>query len=159
LNRERPPDRDDRPTARPLRTRTGATLVEAAVVLTLIGILCGILVPSAGRLLDRLAVRGAATEVRTALALARHSAVARSSYSTVRIDGETGEIVVLIGEDTVTYRNLTRSFRVTLHSNRDSMAYSPIGLGYGAANQTIVLSRGAATESVVVSRLGRVRRK
>jgi hypothetical protein len=46
---------------------------------------------------------------------------------------------------------------VALSSTRDSLAYDVRGLGYGAANLTMIARRGAAAESLVVSRLGRVR--
>jgi hypothetical protein len=41
---------------------------------------------------------------------------------------------------------------------RDSIAFYPSGLGYGAANTRLIVSRGAAAETVTVSRAGRVRR-
>ena len=46
---------------------------------------------------------------------------------------------------------------VTLASSRDSLAFDVRGLGYGAANLTLVARRGRAAETLVVSRLGRVR--
>jgi hypothetical protein len=46
---------------------------------------------------------------------------------------------------------------VRLAATRDSMAYLPLGLGYGAANLRAVLTRGRASDTVFVSRLGRVR--
>ena len=51
-----------------------------------------------------------------------------------------------------------RAHGVTLSATRDSMAYAPNGLGYGASNLSIIVRRGAVTDTVVVSRLGRVRR-
>jgi hypothetical protein len=37
------------------------------------------------------------------------------------------------------------------------MSYAPTGMGYGAANLSVVVRRNAAVETVYVSRLGRVR--
>ena len=53
---------------------------------------------------------------------------------------------------------LGSSHGVMLSASRDSMAYAPNGLGYGAANLTIILRRGESAETIFVSRLGRVRR-
>jgi hypothetical protein len=38
------------------------------------------------------------------------------------------------------------------------MAYSASGLGFGAANMRVIVSRGASADTITVSRLGRVRR-
>jgi hypothetical protein len=46
---------------------------------------------------------------------------------------------------------------VALAANRDSLVFDVRGLGYGAANLTMIARRGGAAESLVVSRLGRVR--
>jgi hypothetical protein len=46
---------------------------------------------------------------------------------------------------------------VSLGTTRDSIVFDARGLGYGAANLTLVARRGSAAETLVVSRLGRVR--
>ena len=46
---------------------------------------------------------------------------------------------------------------VSLVTTRDSIAFDARGLGYGAANLTLVARRGAAADTLVVSRLGRTR--
>jgi hypothetical protein len=38
------------------------------------------------------------------------------------------------------------------------VAYSATGLGFGASNASLVVSRGAAADTVSISRTGRVRR-
>jgi hypothetical protein len=45
---------------------------------------------------------------------------------------------------------------VRLESTRDSMAYGASGLGVGAANLRIILSRGSRADTLTVSRLGRL---
>jgi hypothetical protein len=62
------------------------------------------------------------------------------------------------GADTVRVRELGARYGVRLASSRDSLAFDPRGLGFGAANASIRLTRGAAAETVVVARLGRIRR-
>jgi hypothetical protein len=49
-------------------------------------------------------------------------------------------------------------YGVRVTASRDSMAYDARGLGYGAANLSVVVHRGRVAETVYVSRLGRVRR-
>jgi hypothetical protein len=67
-------------------------------------------------------------------------------------------VTVRAGADTILRRRLGAVHGVTLSATRDSMAYAPSGMGYGAGNLRLVLRRRAAAETVFVSRLGRVRR-
>jgi hypothetical protein len=65
------------------------------------------------------------------------------------------QVVVHIGADTVARADFTDR-GVRLHATRDSMAYGANGLGVGAANLRLVLSRGARADTITISRLGRV---
>ena len=47
---------------------------------------------------------------------------------------------------------------VTLVATRPILRIGPTGLGFGAANTKILLSRGEASESLTTSRLGRLKR-
>ena len=70
----------------------------------------------------------------------------------------TAAVTVFAGPDTIERRPLGTVHGVRLTVTRDSIAYAANGMGYGAANTRVILSRGAAAETVTVSRLGRVRR-
>jgi hypothetical protein len=111
-----------------------------------------------GTIRDRMSVRSATTEAVAAFAGARRWSIARAARTAVLIDQTNASIVVQSFADTIAYRRLRDVHGVTITASRDSMAYAPNGLGYGASNLTLVLRRGAAAETVVVSRLGRVRR-
>lgn len=132
--------------------------MELVVVAVMIGALCGIGVPRLLRHLDRTHVRHATSEIVSTLALARATAVARGTHVATRFDAASATITVTAGDDTVIVRSLGEIHGVRVRSNRDSTVYGPAGLGYGAANQTVVIERGSASDSVIISRLGRVRR-
>ena len=137
--------------------RRAHTLAELVVILVIVGIICAIAFPRLLRDTDRARVRGATREVVNALAAARAAAVARGRHVGIRFDPARSTVLVTSGEDTILRRDLEAIHGVTITSNRDSLAYAPTGLGYGAANQTVVLRRGDAVDTVVISRLGRVR--
>lgn len=128
------------------------------MVLAILGVVAAIAVPRMTHLLDRIRVAGAVTEIVSSLAVARNLAVMRAGRSSVRIDDATASIAVRLDRDTIRLRGLGSSHGVTIRSTRDSLAYHPNGLGYGAANLSIVVKRGRAADTVFVSRLGRVRR-
>jgi prepilin-type N-terminal cleavage/methylation domain-containing protein len=138
--------------------RHGITLMELTVVLVIVGVLCAIGVPGLLRFLDRTRVRHATNEIVTMLALARTTAVAREAHIATLFDASRSSVTVTAGADTIVDRELGAVYGVTVRSNRDSTVYGPAGLGYGAANQTVIVRRGSAVDSVIVSRLGRVRR-
>jgi prepilin-type N-terminal cleavage/methylation domain-containing protein len=138
--------------------RQAFTLTETLITLVIVGLLAAITVPGATRYLDRMHVRGAATELATACAVARHLAIRRSARASLRLDGERGRVVVHVGADTARVLDLAGGHRVRLEASRDSIAYGPTGLGFGASTATVIITRGRAAETLFVSRLGRVRR-
>lgn len=145
------------PSPRIRRARRAATLPELIVVLMLASLLLALVLPPLRRGYDRLMTRGAARDVATLFHVARASAIASGRPTAVHLrDDVAGAAVVRRGE-TLLVRVPGRSFGVAMQSTRDSMAYTIIGLGFGAANLTVELSRGSAADTVVVSREGRVR--
>lgn len=139
--------------------RTGVTLLEVGVTITLIGVLAGLSFPRLGGYRDRIAVDAAATSAMSLLATARHAALRRAGFSAMRLDTTTAVILVLVGTDTIEQRLLGEIHGVSLSTTRDSIAWAPSGLGYGAANTQIIIRRGAAADTIAVSRLGRARRQ
>lgn len=137
--------------------RTGTTLIELVVVTAIVAVLAAVSIPRAAGYLDRIQVAGAAREVATVFATARMAAIARSSMAAVRVDAASGTVTAVIGTDTIISRKVGKSFGVKLETTRDSMAYNAVGLGYGAANLRVIVSRGKAADSVITSRLGRIR--
>jgi Tfp pilus assembly protein FimT len=148
--------RRERSTLTPTAVR-GTTTVELLVVLVIVSLMLVLGLPRLRGILDRVAVRGAATDAMAAFATARHLAIRRGTRVAVTIDEARATIRVVTRGDT-TLRALGEIHGVRLEATRDSMAYTPVGLGYGGSNLRLVLRRGRAAESVYVSRLGRVRR-
>ena len=138
--------------------RRAFTIIESTLAICLICLIGAIAAPRVWRLLDAIEVRQASIEVETLFSAARHLAIARGAQSSVEIDTARRVVSVRVGKDTLRKSELGREHQVELRATRGNVTYSPIGIGYGAANVTIVLKRNASTDSVIVSRLGRVRR-
>ena len=138
--------------------RRGTTVPELVVVLTVVGVLVTIALTRARGVRDRVSVRAAASETVATFALARRWSLSRASRTAITFDTMSATLIVRSYADTIARRSLRSSHGVGLSASRDSMAYAPNGLGYGASNLTLVLRRGDAAETVLVSRLGRVRR-
>ncbi|MCU0627296.1 MAG: hypothetical protein MUF21_12550 [Gemmatimonadaceae bacterium] len=137
--------------------RIGATLPEVLLCLVIATVLAGITVPAVVRLRDRISVRLAAGDAVRALADARAAALTAARRTAVRLDTATTALVVHAGSDTLRVVPLA-GYGVRLQATRDSIAFGPHGLGWGAATTTITIRRGTAQTALAVSRLGRVRR-
>lgn len=137
--------------------RHAFTILELTVTLCILSILSAIAIPWAGNVLDRMKVRGAAVEIESLFSAARHIAIARAAQATVEIDPVAQSINVSVGTDTVRKREIGAAHDVQLSSSRARMSYSATGMGYGAANLSVVVRRNSAVDTVFVSRLGRVR--
>lgn len=139
----------------PRPPRLGTTTVEQVVVITLLGLLALLTLTSGVPLLEAAAVETATRDATALFALARDHALAAGERTAVRLDGPRQRVVVHVGPDTLATADLLQR-GVHLRATRDSMAYAPNGLGLGAANLRLVLSRGARADTITVSRLGRV---
>jgi prepilin-type N-terminal cleavage/methylation domain-containing protein len=139
------------------QVRQGYTLMELLIVLVIAAILSTVSVRALLGMRDRLAVRLAATDATRTLHDARSIAIAAARRTAVRLDGPRNTIAVLQGIDTLRLLRLD-DYGVQIRSTRDSIAWGPTGIGWGANTATITLTRGSTSTALAVSRLGRVRR-
>jgi len=139
--------------------RGALTLVEILLVLAVVGILAALATPPYIAARDRAAVQSAVTASVAAFDAARALAITRGRRAAVHIDTSGARLVVHSFRDTVLRVPLGASWGVQVSSTRDSSAIAPDGLGYGAANLLLILSRGASSDTITVSRLGRVARR
>lgn len=133
-------------------------MVEQTVAMTLTAIVMGMSVVAGARALDATAVRTASRAIVELFALARESAAATGRHVAIRFRPASGLVIVHAAGDTLARFDVQeRGIRMT--ATRDSMAYAPSGLGFGAANLRVVLTKGASADTITVSRLGRVKRE
>jgi|SRR5689334_2217879 len=140
--------------------RRGMTLMELAVVLTIVAIVTAITLPRLHDLLDWIAVNNAAQDVTVALSVARNTAIAQGvrerlviAQDSLRIDRWVGDSwgpgLRWPGPD---------QHGVALEVSNPVVVFDPIGLAWGVSNTGVVLRRGTRSETITVSRLGRVKR-
>jgi prepilin-type N-terminal cleavage/methylation domain-containing protein len=139
--------------------RRAFTIIELIVTLCILSILSAIAIPWMAGILDGVKVRSAAVEIESLFSAARHIAIARATQATVEIDPSEQSINISVGSDTVRQRDIGAAHDVQLSATRSRMSYSATGVGYGAANLSVVVRRNSAVDTVFVSRLGRVRHR
>lgn len=144
--------------SRPGGRTGGFTLLELLLVIALMAIIATTALPRVHRAVDHIGARGAADDAEAVLDRARALPLARWTRATVAIDTVAGTLTLVVGPDTVLRRDERAAHGVRLHATRGTVTYTPLGMGFGVSNLTLVATRGAAAETVTVSRLGRVRR-
>jgi Tfp pilus assembly protein FimT len=137
--------------------RSAFTIIETTITLCILSVLSAIAMPLAGKLIDRVRVRGAVVEVEAVFGSARHIAISRSEQTDVSIDTAARAIHVSVGADTVRSAELGAEHDVQIGATRTRMTYSPTGVAYGASNLSVFVQRNEAVDTVFVSRLGRLR--
>jgi len=140
------------------RHARGLTFVEIAVTLAVLGAVAAISVLRAAPVVDRFSVHSASQDVVLALAAARSAATRRGTYVSFVADPRSGRVRVVSAGETLFERDVAGLRGVRLEVSRESVTFAPTGLGWGAANTTIVLTRGGRSDTITTSRLGRVRR-
>lgn len=141
----------------PRRARCAFTLLELTLVLTISGIVAALGLRHVHHYLDRLATRSAVNEAALAIDRARDEALTRHTIVSLRIDTVLGTLALSARGEQLALHALSHQHGVRLSTTRDSIAFDVRGLGYGAANTSLVASRGSAADTLVVSRLGRTR--
>jgi len=138
----------------------GFTLLEMLMVVILVGLAAGIVVPPLVRALDRAAVNEAAERYAALHETARQLAIARGQPARVELDSVRRQAVIARRLSATLWDTLeTRSLgRADLSASRTMVTFSPLGIGLGASNTSIVFTCGVAVETVTVSRTGRLRR-
>jgi Tfp pilus assembly protein FimT len=137
--------------------RPGLTLVELTLVVTIMGLITLIGLRQLQLYLDRIASRDAVHAAGGYITRARDEAVALHTPVSVRIDTGRGTLELLALGRTHGQAALGATHGVALSTTRDSITFDVRGLGYGAANLTLVTRRGQSADTLTVSRLGRVR--
>lgn len=140
--------------------KRGYSLAELAMVLAVIGLVTAMALPGWGALLDRIAVERAASELTTALTVARNKAVLRATRARLSISADS------LGIDEWGERTWLPVWRwagpqghsVSLEVSNGTVIFGPTGIGSGSSNTTVVLRRGTQTAKVTTSRVGRIKR-
>lgn len=141
----------------PFPHRRGYTIVELVLVMVIMSLAALVGVRQFQLLLDRLATRDAVRAAGAVVSRARDEAVALHTLVSVRVDTLAGSLELLSRDGRLAFSPLGSMHGVALSTSRDSITFDIRGLGYGAANLTLVAKRGRSADTLVVSRLGRLR--
>lgn len=140
--------------------RRGHTLLELVVTLTLMALAGALAYPRLRGWLDWVAVQRSATELTTALAVTRSTAILRAirarleiRQDSLRLDGWENQGWVALGRWPGPEQHGVR-----MAVSNPFVTFGAIGLGWETANTGVVLTKGLQSATITTSRLGRVKR-
>lgn len=141
------------------RFGVGFTVLELMVVICIAGILVTFWLPRAARLMDWIATDRSVHDITTAIAVTRHSAVQQATRARLTLSADSLRIDRLQATGWEPYWRSPGpvSHGVTLQVSNPVVVFGPNGMGWGASNTTIKLSRGSHVETITMSRVGRVK--
>jgi prepilin-type N-terminal cleavage/methylation domain-containing protein len=147
-----------------LRPRSGFTLIEALVVIVVLGLMSMIAFPRISSAMVKADLRSARTTMINLVATARAASVQSNRVTWIKRAGNsayvgaTPRVDGAAGSDTVgLVHSLDTTYGVTM-SGADSIQFDPRGFGAwaGGTSVQIVLSRSSHSETITIDGLGRV---
>jgi prepilin-type N-terminal cleavage/methylation domain-containing protein len=152
-----------------VRSNRGFTLVEAAIVIVVIGLLGILAFPRISAAMSKSDLRSARTTMVNLMAAARAASVASNRMTALQFDAGKAYVTATprwtVGGggtvDTVgSVKDLTVLYKVSVTHKPASVQFDPRGFGSGfaAAADSIVLTRGSYKEVISIDGLGRVRK-
>lgn len=137
--------------------RSGYTLVEVALALTVAALLLGIALPGFTAVKQEVAVEAAAQALVAAHRRARTVAITHGRTAVLSVAER--RLRITLGGAAEAHWSAPGPLEhgVTIAGAPRDLTFSPLGITTGLSNASFHLSLGTASRSVVLSRLGRVR--
>lgn len=151
----------NRPRIHQLRRRpAGFTMLEMLIVITVAGLLMGIMLPKMGPVRDGSGVSSAKQVVMSYLATARQTAIRRGGTAALKINGNTVVVTSTLAGVTDTIAravNLSAANDVTLTSDVTQVQYNARGLArLPTGSAKMRFTRNTRVDSICVTLLGLV---
>jgi prepilin-type N-terminal cleavage/methylation domain-containing protein len=141
--------------------RRGFTLIEMLIVITIAGVLLGVVVPRYGPIASAMSVHSAKQELGSMLAQGRATAI-QTDQTVLFV--RTGNVISLIGVNgagstILSQQDLRSQFGVDVSATRDTVTYDSRGMVVGnSATLKFVVNKSTTRDSVCLMALGKVTR-
>lgn len=146
--------------------RRGFTLIEVLIVVVIAGLMLRVALPYVQVGMAKANVTGALGAIASLHALARTSAVQKGRTAVLVVNHADGTALVLLRQtgsatavDTVGgVVDLASRWGVTVSATSDSTVFTPLSIGTGSSNNTIITQKGGFADTLVISAAGRLLR-
>ena len=141
----------------------GFTLIELIMVVVVASIMMGVAIPYLMRSSDRGGVTETTVAISTMHARAKLAAIQRGRVARLKMKASNNTMWVVAttasgtGLDTLgSVEDLYNRFGVTFTTTRDSLVFTPRGLGTESSGTTIIITKGTAADTITISAAGRL---
>lgn len=133
------------------------------MVVVVVSVMMGVAIPYLMRSSDRGGVTESTVAISTMHARAKLAAIQRGRVTRLKMNPSSSLMWVVAtkasgsGLDTLgSVENLYDRFGVRITSTRDSLVFTPRGLGTETSGTTIIVSKGTAADTITISAAGRL---
>jgi prepilin-type N-terminal cleavage/methylation domain-containing protein len=144
-----------------MQRRYGFTLIELLMVITIVGVLLGVVVPRYGRISSAMQVHSAKQEIASLLAQGRATAIQTDQTVNVVRSANSISLIAVSGTGSmlISQQDLGSQFGVTVSATKDTVAYDSRGMVTGnTTTLKFVVTNGDTRDSVCLMALGKVTR-
>ncbi len=141
----------------------GFTLIELVLVVVIAGLMMGIAIPYLRNSSDRGGVTESAVVISSLHARAKLAAIQRGRVTRLKMNASQSTMWVTVSKTTGTgvdmignVENLHDRFGITFTTTRDSLTFTPRGIGTESSGTTIIISKGSAADTITISAAGRL---
>lgn len=145
-----------------INRRSGFTLIEMLIVMTLIGVISAVALPRMNGAMMREATRSARREVATQVTRARNAAAQRGCRATLHMDAAADKVWVTAckasgnGVDTIgPVSDLATRYKVDMAVAEDSLPFAANSLGLGTGTIGFTFTRNSYSVAMRVTPVGR----
>lgn len=143
----------------------GFTVIEMVMVVVLVGVLMSVSLPFFRNTTAKGSVRGAMDAISSQHAVARATAIQRGRIARLVLLASSNTALVTAnkavgsGVDTIgKVEDLGTRFNVSFTTTRDSVTFTPRGIGSDLTGTTIIVTRGTFSDTITISAAGRLTR-
>jgi prepilin-type N-terminal cleavage/methylation domain-containing protein len=144
-----------------MQRRHGFTLIEVLMVITIVGILLGVVVPRYGAISGAMQVHSAKQEIAALLTQGRATAI-QTDQTVLVVRSATAISLVAVsgtGSMLIAQQDLGSQFGVTVSATKDTVAYDSRGMVTGnTITLKYLVTNGVTRDSVCLMALGKVTR-
>lgn len=147
------------------RSNRGFTVIEMVIVVVLVGVMMTVALPFLRGSSSKSSVRGAMDAISSMHAVAKATAIQRGRFARLVMSASSSTALIVATQatgstlDTIgSVEDLGTRFGVRFTTTRDTLVFTPRGIGSELSGTTIIVIKGDFRDTITISGAGRLAR-